>query len=155
MRLSRKEKARVNDLSQAVLLAHAAATWFMVGLIWFVQIVHYPLMAAVSAPQFAAYEVSHQRRTTWVVAPVMIGEAGLAIMLCWSPPGRLGGSWVCWTGLALLALIWISTFAFQVPLHNRLSRGFADAPWRRLVATNWIRTVTWTARGVLAVLMLS
>jgi hypothetical protein len=29
-----------------LLLAHAAATLFMVGVIWFVQLVHYPLFAA-------------------------------------------------------------------------------------------------------------
>lgn len=26
-----------------ILVVHAAATWFMVGLIWFVQVVHYEL----------------------------------------------------------------------------------------------------------------
>jgi hypothetical protein len=63
---------------QTVLLIHALVTWFMTGLIWFVQVVHYPLMAAVGSPGFAAYEAAHSRRTTWVVAPVMLAEAATA-----------------------------------------------------------------------------
>ena len=32
-----------------LLLLHAGATFFMCGLIWFVQIVHYPLFAQVGS----------------------------------------------------------------------------------------------------------
>ena len=55
-----------------ILLIQAAATLAMVGLIWFVQIVHYPLMAQVGRDSFAHYEASHTARTTWVVAPLML-----------------------------------------------------------------------------------
>ena len=41
------------------LLANAAATLFMTGLIWFVQVVHYPLFAFVSGPGAAAYAARH------------------------------------------------------------------------------------------------
>jgi hypothetical protein len=51
---------------EVLLLTHAAATLVMVGVIWFVQIAHYPLMARVSAGEFAAYEREHQTRTTLV-----------------------------------------------------------------------------------------
>ena len=47
-----------------LLSLHLAATAAMTGLIWFVQVVHYPLFAAVGADQFVAYEVAHQRRTS-------------------------------------------------------------------------------------------
>jgi hypothetical protein len=35
---------------------HLAATWFMVGLIWVIQIVHYPLFTSVGSDSFAEYE---------------------------------------------------------------------------------------------------
>ena len=54
-----------------LLLIHAGATLYMTGLIWFVQVVHYPLMARVGEDGFAEYEKHHQRLTTWVVAPPM------------------------------------------------------------------------------------
>lgn len=51
-----------------LLAVHVAATWFMVGLIWFVQLVHYPLFARVGRGGFAAYEGAHSWRTTAAIA---------------------------------------------------------------------------------------
>jgi hypothetical protein len=133
---------------------HAGATWFMVGLIWFVQIVHYPLMGVISAKDFCGYAAAHQRRTTWVVGPVMFVEAITAFLLAFSSLEPLDGVPVRGLGVALLVVIWVSTFAVQVPLHTKLEVGFDTAVWQRLVATNWLRTVAWTLRGVIALLLL-
>lgn len=62
-----------------IFIVHLAATLSMVGLIWFVQIVHYPLFAYVGAEKFIAYEAAHARLTTWVVAPPMLTEALTAL----------------------------------------------------------------------------
>jgi hypothetical protein len=138
--------------SELLLIAHAVASLFMTGLIWFVQIVHYPLFALVPADAFAQYESRHQKLTTYVVAPVMLAEIGLAAAIAAGlAPGvpRLWG----WAGLALCIAVWGATFLISVPLHNKLESGKNDAVIRRLVATNWIRTVLWSARGILSVLM--
>jgi hypothetical protein len=58
-------------------------------------------------------------------------------------------------GLALIAAIWLSTFFVQVPLHGRLARdGHSAAVVDSLVRSNWIRTIAWTARAILAAWML-
>ena len=44
-------------------------------MIWFVQFVHYPLVEAVGFDHFVAYESAHQKRTSWVVGPLMGVEA--------------------------------------------------------------------------------
>ena len=134
---------------QALLLAHAGSTLAMAGVIWFVQVVHYPLFAAVGAEGFAAYEAAHRRLTTRVVAPLMLVELAAAIGLLVRPPAAVP-AWAAWVGLALLAVVWGSTFAVQVPLHERLSRGFDAAVHRRLVRGNWVRTMAWTVRAGLA-----
>lgn len=141
------------QLATLVPMAHAGATWFMTGLIWFVQVVHYPLMGVVPGNEFPAYQRDHQRRTTVVVGPVMLVEAGSALLLAWSPSREFAGFPLAWTGLVLLAFIWVSTFAVQVPLHARLASGFDRAVWRRLVITNWLRTLGWTVRAGIAVLL--
>ncbi len=132
---------------------HAFATLWMVGLIWFVQIVHYPLLAQVGPQDFSTYEQAHCRRTTWVVGPPMLVEAAAAAWLAWSPPP--GAAWLAWTGLLLLAGIWASTALLQVPRHNELAQGFEEAAHRRLVTSNWIRTVAWSLRGGLALALLA
>ncbi len=132
-------------------LIHALATCFMTGLIWFVQVVHYPLFRAVGPAQFPGYALAHQRRTTWVVAPVMLIELASAVALV----ARTGTSPLhAWTGLSLLLVIWLSTFLLQVPMHERLATRFDHAAWRRLVVTNWTRTAAWTLRAIIAALML-
>ena len=120
----------------------------MVGVIWFVQIVHYPLFALVGRDEFADYESAHQRMTTLVVAPLMLIELASAFWLALNmiSPVRPMEAWV---GLALVALAWVSTFMLQVPLHDKLARSFDATSAERLVATNWVRTVAWTLRAAL------
>lgn len=137
-----------------LLSAHALSTWFMVGLVWFVQVVHYPLFHAVADADRAAYARLHARRTTWVVAPVMSLEAATALWLAVQPPPHLAGSWLPGAGAALVVALWLSTALLQVPLHERLGAGGGPDVVARLVRTNWLRTLAWTARGAIAAAML-
>ncbi|MBD3297674.1 MAG: hypothetical protein GF341_03385 [candidate division Zixibacteria bacterium] len=133
---------------RTVLFAHVFATLSMVGVIWFVQLVHYPMFATVDRAGFIEYHAVHMRRTSWVVVPLMFVEAiSAGLLIWWTPPAI--SSLTLWIAAILLALIWISTFAVQVPLHNRLSRDGDPGTVKLLVATNWVRTVLWTARGLL------
>ena len=124
---------------------HLVATTFMVGLIFFVQIVHYPLMARVDRASFVEYERAHTVRTGWVVIPPMLVELGSAVWLVAAPPSEDVRS-LAMAGLALLCVIWASTAALQAPAHGRLLEGFDSGAHRRLVRTNWVRVVAWAAR---------
>ena len=135
--------------TDALLLIHAGVTLAMTGLIWFVQIVHYPLFDRVGAAQFVEYERVHQMRTTWVVAPLMLTELTTAAALAVWRPDTVS-AWGVWVGLALVALLWALTALVQVPAHRALGSGFDPAVHRRLARSNWWRTVFWTARGLLA-----
>jgi hypothetical protein len=137
-----------------LLLAHAAATLFMVGVIWFVQLVHYPLFARVGRPGFAAYSGSHTRLTGLVVGPPMLLEAATAVALVvWTPPGISVP--LVWAGLILVAGIWLSTAFLQSPRHTTLGRGFDPSAHRFLVTSNWLRTVLWSLRGLVVLCILS
>lgn len=133
----------------AILVAQAIATLALGGLVWFVQVVHYPLFAGVPGEAFAAYEREHARRTTWVVAPLMGVEAVCAAILLAVEPGALTA-----LGALLVAVVWASTFLVQVPCHRILERGWDAAAHRRLVRTNWLRTGAWSARGAIVVALL-
>jgi hypothetical protein len=137
-----------------LLLAHAAATLFMVGIIWFVQIVHYPLFARVGAAGFAAYSATHARLTGLVVGPPMLVEAATAIALVVSTPPKVS-SWLLWVGLVLLAGIWLSTALLQSPSHTELGQGFDLSAHSSLVGSNWVRTVLWSLRGLIVLWILS
>ena len=137
---------------EELLLVHLAATFAMVGIIWFVQIVHYPLFARVGIKGFSAYSGVHSRLTGYVVGPPMLAEAATAVALVlWPPPGVSLSLTVA--GLALLAVAWFSTALLQSPRHRELAGGFNPASHCSLVATNWLRTICWTARGVIVLWM--
>lgn len=122
----------------------------MTGVIWFVQIVHYPLFAAVGGPAWPAYHAAHTRRTGWVVAPLMIAELASAALIALRDASALSVA-----GLALAAITWVATFALAVPDHRRLERAFDAAPARRLVSAGWVRTAAWTAHGIVALAIYS
>jgi hypothetical protein len=122
----------------------------MTGLIWFVQIVHYPLFASAAPQAFPVYGIQHTKLTGRIVGPVMCVEALAAIALVWMYPRGI----IVWLGLGLLVIIWLSTFLLQVPQHKRLSLGFDAGAHRALVRSNWIRTIAWSLRGLLSLWMM-
>lgn len=117
------------------------ATGLMMGLVWFVQIIHYPLFVRISAQDFPAYEKEHVRRTGWIVAPTMLVELAACLSLAYF----VATPWYLYVNTALVLSIWISTFLVQVPLHGKLQvRGKDEKIIRQLVFSNWYRTVAWT-----------
>jgi hypothetical protein len=143
----------VSTSATALLSVHLLATAAMVGLIWFVQVVHYPLFARVGPDGFPTYETEHQRRTSWVVGPFMAVEGVSALIVAATLRDEVG-LLLPLLGLFLLLVIHASTVLLQVPAHGRLADGADPAVMRRLVTTNWIRTAGWSARGAVAVAML-
>ena len=49
-----------------VLLIQTAATRFMTGLTWTMQVLNYPLLALVDASDVPRYEQAHNRRFIWL-----------------------------------------------------------------------------------------
>ena len=135
-----------------ILLVHIAATWAMVGLIWFVQLVHYPLFRSVGADEFEAYQAQHTRRTAQVVGVLMPVEAVTAAWLVADTPVGIDGR-LAVVGVVLVAALWLSTALWQAPIHGRLSRGFDVSLQRVLVRSNWLRTAAWSVRGVLVLII--
>jgi hypothetical protein len=140
------------SMMKYVLLAQAAATLFMVGLIWMVQVVHYPLFDRVERADFPRFAADHQWLTTWVVAPPMLVELLTALYLLWHCPEAVP-AWTAWLGGGLVVLLWLATILAQVPQHNILAQGFNEAAYRALVDSNWVRTIAWSLRGVLVLWM--
>ncbi len=138
---------------QTIVLVHVASTWMMVGVIWVMQLVHYPLFAYVGADTYSTYQTLHMNRITWIVLPVMAIELVTAIALVagYVPAVSPG---LAWGGAGLLALVWILTGLVYAPLHGALSSGFDPQIHRWLVTSNWARTLAWSVRGALVLWML-
>ena len=141
-----------------VALVHLTATAMMAGLIWFVQVVHYPLFASVPAAASIDYAHRHQRATAQVGGAPMAVEGVCALGLCVSPPDGVGRMLPFVAGVVLAGVLG-STVLLQVPRHGRLATtsdpaDIADVV-KGLVVTNWIRTVGWSLRAVLAAVIVA
>ncbi len=119
-------------------------SWALFGLIWVVQLVHYPSFHYVDPDRFVAFHRHHTRSISFIVLPLMLVELGLGAVLVW----QSDLDWKYITALIIVGLIWASTFLIQVPDHNALGKGKDDSLIARLVKTNWIRTVLWTLKAL-------
>lgn len=137
--------------SGLLIAAHILGTFAMMGLIWFVQIVHYPLMRRFPENGFGAIAREHCDRTGAVVLPLMTLELASGVML-WVVGLR---DPLFLMSLGLLAAIWLSTATLQAPIHRRLLAGKDPRLLDRLISTNWIRTVAWTLRAACLILVFS
>ncbi len=129
-------------------LLHSASVWFMTGLIWLVQLVHYPLMDQVAPERFETFHAAHSGRITWIVLPVMLTQLGTALLLQVQSPAGLGSE-VRWGCLGLSLAVFAATGLLSVPAHSRLASGFQAGAHRFLVLGNWVRTLAWTAHAAL------
>ena len=138
----------------AVLIANLVASCVMTGVIWFVQHVHYPLLAQVQMGQAVAVAEEHQRRTGHVVALPMAVEGLTTLALLAQQP--VGVTWYLpWIGAILLAVALGCTVLLSVPLHSQMAKNPDALVGAKLVATNWPRTIAWSLRAVVCVVMVA
>ena len=95
-------------MTAAFVLQFLAAT-LMTGIIWMVQIVHYPLFKNVGEGQFIRYQSRHTKLISYVVGPTMTVE--LVTALAVFKAGYLSGvDFALYViTFAILILIWLST----------------------------------------------
>lgn len=139
--------------AEIVAVAQVVASVGMFGVIWLVQVVHYPLMRFVSEPHFTRFESAHRTRISLVVGPLMAVEAACVLAFLFAAPPGLS-SWLPWAGAGAEAVAIGTTALVSAPLHDRLNARFEPATLNRLIATNWIRTAAWTVRAALAIAIL-
>jgi hypothetical protein len=138
----------------ALLLVHVACTLFMMGLIWTIQVVHYPLFARVGEREFPAFERAHQRRIAALLPVPWAGEVLTALAVVVVAPAGTDAR-LAWAGLVVALATVVLTVAVFAPMHGRLDAGRDEVTLRRLVGANWLRTALWSAHGIIAVMLLA
>lgn len=137
-------------------MTHVAATFFMVGLIWTIHYIHYPLFAYVGESTYTAFQAEHVERigkllfVPWITEGVtLLAIAALAFVGGREElrlPSLLNGF-----GMSIVLLI--SGF-WSAPAHGELSDGFDASVHDRLLNANLIRTLAWSLCGISAVWIL-
>jgi hypothetical protein len=95
-------------------------------------LVQLPLFLTMGQPEVVR---EHRRRNTMVLTLPMLVELVTAVLV-----GQIAG-------MVLVAVIWVVTFVWYIPIYSRLQKGYDKAIIRRLMAWHWVRTLCWTARA--------
>lgn len=120
-------------------ITHALAVFGLFGLIWTIQLVHYPMFKLIEAPHWPRFHRYHSRNISFIVFPLMLVELLTSLQLF------LGESTFTHNlSLACAVTSWLLTIVVFIPLHNKVaSRPIPDL-LQRLVRLNWLRTFVWT-----------
>lgn len=130
---------------------HTIASLFMFGVIWYVQVVHYPFFKFLRNEEEVHGLEFHQKRTGYLVIPAMIIELGTAIWLLFKPFPNL----FCAILLLVLTVAPLfTTFILQVPCHKSLLKNREERTLNRLINTNWIRTWLWSLKAIFLFILL-
>jgi hypothetical protein len=144
-----------------VVIVHVVATWFMVGLIWTVHVLHYPLLGTAGRTA----QGTEGMRYYDTLQSEHVDRIGALLLLPWLTEGLtllallaaayLGG-WrrirlaTLVNGAAMAVVLAISGF-WSAPAHGRLLDRFDESTFDRLMAANLVRTLAWTVCGIAAV----
>ena len=126
-----------------MLIIHLIATSVMVGVIWVIQLVHYPSFHFIELKQYTTFQRFHMSRISYVVIPAMLTELFTLILFIISTDKI--DSFISISGL-LLILIWLMTAVFFSGVHQKLTLGYDKTIVDKLVKLNWGRTLLWTLR---------
>jgi L-cystine uptake protein TcyP (sodium:dicarboxylate symporter family) len=125
-------------------------TSILVGLIWTIQLVHYPSFNYIDSQTYKSFQSFHVNAITPLVAPLMIIEMLFYVLsLKFDFYLKKIHYIIIFT---LLTTIWLCTAFVSVPLHNALQAGKDSILISKLVGTNWIRTFAWTLKLYLMII---
>lgn len=133
---------------------NVVSTAVMVGVIWIVQRVHYPLLAAIDLDRARQVARDHQRRIAPVVGLPMAAEGTSSLYLVFDRPAGVE-LWMTLIGAALLGVVLLCTVVLSVPLHTEMAEAPRVDTGARLVRTNWPRTIGWSARLLVCMTMIA
>lgn len=124
------------------------ADFGMLIVIWLVQLVIYPSFLSMDRSVMPTWHRRYTFRVSWVIMPLMCSQLSLGAYAAfqYSKISHL-------LSLILILGTWALTFLISVPLHQKIQAGEGDATViRRLIETNWPRTILWTVIFVLSLL---
>lgn len=130
-----------------LLMLNLLFTAMLTGVVWMVQLVHYPGFLHVGREAAAAYQQFHLRRMGRLVVPLMLGELALALWLLFTPMTFIAMEYLNYAAFGLLVVVWLITFLRAVPLHRQLDKeGYAPETIHKLISANGWRTLAWSLR---------
>ena len=137
------------DIVQLAIWVFFISGLLMTGIIWLIQLVHYPMFHRLEKTDYAEHMKFHGQTISYLVAPIMVVEL-ISGFIMQVRGDDYDYSWEFRILLLVLVLIiWMSTFYVQIPAHQKLKRGYNKSIVNKLIRTNWLRTGLWTLKSII------
>ncbi len=130
-----------------ILKLHLFISFALTGVIWFIQIVHYPSFHYIEKTNFKEFEQAHIYRTSILLGPLMTLEfvtGAFLLAISFYLPGH-----ILWINFIFIVLIWSITWFWSIPLHKKMNRGKDRDLINNLILSNWPRAILWTGKSCL------
>jgi len=131
---------------------HLVSTSFMVGVIWIVQLVHYPTFLFIDEQKSNDFQKFHMSRISYIVMPAMTTELFSGIYIYIYSNMAIDSN-LFLLALTILIINWIITALVFVKMHNKLLINYKIEIISLLVKWNWLRTLLWSVRLILLLRM--
>jgi len=140
-------------ISWVIFIIHLVSSFMMIGIVWLVQVINYPLLSLVPEQFFSAYYRSHLLKSQWIIVPLMVLEAATGGLLLIFPIVQVA-YWLYQINFALIVLIWLETILMHLSVHRQLKERHSKAAIENLTRIGWLRTITWSAHGAVLIAIL-
>ena len=120
-------------------LVQLAVDTAMFVLIWVVQLIIYPSFRIMKPDLFQDWHNGYMRKISFIVGPAMLIQMISHGYEVFAHSGVIPVVQTC-----LILIIWVQTFIVAVPLHQNLSEEPTPQDFKRIVSTNWLRTILWS-----------
>ena len=133
------------DIMEAILFFHFFLTFFMTGIIWLIQLIHYPSFSFIDKNMYSKFQTFHMNRISFLVGPIMILEllSGFYLLLFFYSESNFFV-----INFILNILILTMTIIVFGTIHKKLIEGFKFSLFAKLISMNWIRTILWSMKSI-------
>lgn len=131
----------------SVFILHLVSTSIMVGVIWIIQLVHYPTFLFIDKQKYMKFQEFHMSRVSYIVMPTMIAELFSGIYILFYNNVLIVNTFFLLASFSLF-LNWVITALVFVKIHNGLLIKYEKNIILLLVKLNWLRTILWSLRLV-------
>jgi hypothetical protein len=138
-----------------IFLGYLATSGYNAGVLWAMQLMHYPLYTLVGEGDFVRYiSANNQRAVPTAIIPAVLNIIFSGLLL-WRRPGAVPQAGAV-VALALSLGVLAASLAWQAGIHTKLAHdGKSPRLIRQLVSTNWVRTALDTLQLLLALWMVA
>ena len=143
------------DFAHWLLLVWTVVIFYVLGEIWFGQIVVYPLFAKVGQDEYVAYHKFYSSRIPLPVVLPGIASFLVPLALVFLRPESVP-LWMALVNSACGLVGLLVTVALEIPRHTRLENGGKQqAVIRELIRYNWPRTLSITGSAIVTLMMVT